>query len=78
MRKYRILEIENLFLPQEKKLFWWVYLDNIVPSITWFFFFESDSHRSECWDLSEAKDVIRKRKLWLRIKYGIPIIHNYN
>ena len=74
-RKYRVLELENRFFPQEKRWFWWVYLDNMVTSITWS---EESRHYSECWNLSDAKDVIRKRKLWLRIKYGKPIIHNYN
>jgi len=73
-RKYRVLEIDNRFFPQEKRWFWWVYLDNMVESITWSGEFKN---HSECWDLNEAKDVIRKRKLWLRIKYKQPIVHNY-
>ncbi len=74
MRKYRVLEIDNRFFPQEKRWLCWKYLDNIVASITWC---ESFKDHSECWNLSDAKDVIRKRKLYLRIKYRKPIIHNY-
>lgn len=74
VRKYRVLEIENRFFPQEKRWFWWVYLDNLVASVTWR---EEFRNRSECLNLSDAKDVIRGRKLYLRIKYREPIIHNY-
>jgi len=74
MRKYRVLEINNRYFPQEKRWFWWRYLDNLMPNIAWR---EEYKIHSECWNLSDAQDVIRKRKLWLRIKYAKPIIHNF-
>lgn len=73
MKKYRILEICGHFYPQESRFFWWKYLDNEFPNFTWC---KGNMDQSECHSLLEAKNAIRKRKLYLKLKTKKPIIHN--
>lgn len=72
MRKYRVIEINNLFYPQEKRWFCWVYLDNLIEGFTW----NNDrNYHSICYSKADAEGVIEKR-----IKYLSPkkkVIHEY-
>ncbi len=72
MRKYRIIEIDNHFYPQEKRWLQWVYLDNIIPCFTW----NNDrDYHSMCNSKADAEIVIERR-----IKYLSPkkeVIHEY-
>lgn len=72
-RKYRILEFHNGFYAQEKKLFFWRYIDNYL--LTTDDKIDYESHK--CKDLATAKYVIE-----LRINYITKrekfIVHKYN
>ena len=62
MRKYRILEINSRFYPQEKKWFIWKYLDNLTPKITWS---KNYMYQSGCSSKDWAEDVIEERIKYL-------------
>jgi len=71
MRKYRIIQTNNHFYPQEKRWVWWEFLDNLTPKFTW----DKDrKYHSMCYSKEDAEKVIAKR-----IKYltRIKIIHKY-
>ncbi len=72
MKKYRILEINNKFYPQEKKFFGWVYLDNLNTRYTWGKRYISES---ECESKEYAEKVIEKRIRHLGIIK--KIVHEY-
>ena len=72
MRKYRILEVNNCFYPQEKKWFSWVYLDNLIPRVTW-------SKRYICESVCSSKDYAEKviEKRIMHLGSGKKIVHEY-
>lgn len=72
MRKYRILEVNNKFYPQEKKFFSWAYLDNLTPRITWG---KSHISESECESKECAEKLIDRRIRYLGL--GKKIVHEY-
>ncbi len=72
MRKYRILEVNNCFYPQEKKWLSWVYLDNLIPKLTWG---ESRVQQSVCESKEYAEKVIEKRIKF--IGSGKRVIHEF-
>ena len=74
MKKYRILEINNCFYPQEKRWFSWVYLDNLISRLTWG---ESLVHQSECESKECAEKVIEKRIKYLGSGKKIVREHEY-
>jgi hypothetical protein len=75
MAKYRILEENGVFYPQEKR-FWlcgWKYIDNLNPAFTWS---TNRNYHSRCGYKIDAEKSIDKR-----IQYLLPpkqIIHEYN
>jgi hypothetical protein len=62
MRKYRILQINDKFYPQEKRLFKWRYLDTEIYSYTWG---RNREYRALCSGISYAKEVIERRIKYL-------------
>ena len=73
MKQYRILEIDGIFFPQEKKFWWWEYLDKDYIEDTWI---DRARYYSACVSKEAAETIIEKR-----IKYNNPpkdIIHKYN
>jgi hypothetical protein len=73
MAKYRILEENGKFYPQEKR-FWliaWEYIDRDEVYLTW-----SIKNNSICKSLNEAEEVIEKRIAKINKKKSI--IHEYN
>jgi hypothetical protein len=74
-RKYRIIEENGYFYPQEKRWFYWVYLDNMVESITLDKYYKS---HSECFSLELAKKVINNRIDYLKRPKDKMIIHEYD
>lgn len=73
MRKYRVLQVGNIFYPQEKRFLCWRYIDGTFHEFTWSNF---DKDRSECESLLYAKGMIKKRKEFLLSIKQKPIIHN--
>lgn len=72
MRKYRIVEFDGGFYPQEKKFYFWVFIDNLSPKYVW----GSDKdYQSRCISLDDAKLVIEKRIKFLNSQK--IIIHPY-
>ena len=72
MRKYRIIEINNLFYPQEKRWLCWMYLDTMIQEFTWDI--DKDYH-SMCKSKADAEIVIEKRIKYLSSKK--KVIHEY-
>jgi hypothetical protein len=62
MRKYRILQINNKFYPQEKRLFNWRYLDTKIYSYTWGC---NREYHALCSGILDAKIVIERRIKYL-------------
>jgi len=72
MRKYRIMELNHLFYPQEKHWFEWMYIDNMSGKIIWH---DSNKHHSKCESFDYAKRCIERRKDWLENGGIKPIYH---
>ena len=73
MVKYRIVEENGMFYPQEKEcwLFSWMYIDCYSVEFTWYL-----RINSVCESLFEAEEIIQKRIKYLNKKK--QIIHEYN
>lgn len=72
MRKFRIIEVNNRFYPQEKKWFSWKYLDNLMVRVTWC---KNNINESECKSKEDAENIIKRRIAFLGI--GKEVIHEY-
>jgi hypothetical protein len=73
--KYRIVETQQGFYPQEKKylLWFWEYLDNLVPHITWSD--NNNKYQSVVPTYDKALQIILNRKKYLKNK-KFKKIHN--
>lgn len=72
MRKYRILEVNKRFYPQEKRWFIWRYIDNLCSHITWG---KNHMSESECKSKDYAEKIIEARIRYLGD--GKKIVHEY-
>lgn len=73
MRKYRIMETDNGYYPQEKKWFKWKFVDHLFGEFTWD---KNNKHESKCDSFDYAKRCIERRKEWLVDGGFEPIYHD--
>jgi hypothetical protein len=72
MRKYRVMELDNSFYPQEKQWCGWRYVDQLFGQFIWS---KWNKEHSKCESLEYAKRCIERRKEWLEKGNEKPIYH---
>lgn len=72
MRKFRIVELKNIFYPQEKRWYGWRFIDSSFGEFTWNSF---DKDRAECESFEYANRCIERRKELLNKLNSKPIYH---